>query len=102
MSLSFFLLKFRTKPDREEPPAPEFVSAGVSLFVGGGACGGGVLYRQRTVPRATSTPRLVPPADHDRLWMWKCFNYTTTVRWFRGDWRIGSGQTLIVGYSVVG
>ncbi|CAH0723590.1 unnamed protein product, partial [Brenthis ino] len=65
--------------DHEDQPGPEFVSAGVSLFVGGGACGGGVLYRQRTasVPRAPA--HLVPPATHDRLWMWKCFNYTTQL-----------------------
>ncbi|XP_050680275.1 C3 and PZP-like alpha-2-macroglobulin domain-containing protein 8 [Leptidea sinapis] len=63
--------------DHEEQP-PEFVSAGVSLFVGGGACGGGVLYRQRT-PQVKSAAHLVPPAMHDRLWMWKCFNYTSQL-----------------------
>ncbi|XP_032516317.2 C3 and PZP-like alpha-2-macroglobulin domain-containing protein 8 [Danaus plexippus] len=66
------------EPEHEEQPGPEFVSAGVSLFVGGGTCGGGVLYRQKTVtPRAPA--HLVPPASHDRLWMWKCFNYTTQL-----------------------
>ncbi|KAJ2947572.1 hypothetical protein O0L34_g17365 [Tuta absoluta] len=63
----------------DEQPGPEFVSAGVSLFVGGGACGGGVLYRQRTAPVPRPTSHLVPPASHDRLWMWKCFNYTTQL-----------------------
>ncbi|CAG4964624.1 unnamed protein product, partial [Colias eurytheme] len=61
-------------PDHEDAPLPEFVSAGVSLFVGGGACGGGALYRQPVAARPTAP--LVPPAAHDRLWMWKCFNYT--------------------------
>ncbi|KPJ00527.1 hypothetical protein RR46_07117 [Papilio xuthus] len=61
--------------EHEEQPGPEFVSAGVSLFVGSGGCGGGgVLYRQRAPPRAPA--HLVPPATHDRLWMWRCFNYT--------------------------
>ncbi|XP_047517384.1 C3 and PZP-like alpha-2-macroglobulin domain-containing protein 8 [Pieris napi] len=64
--------------EHEDLPGPEFVSAGVSLFVGGGACGGGVLYRQRT-PQVRSPAHLVPPATHDRLWMWKCFNYTTQL-----------------------
>ncbi|KAI5637750.1 hypothetical protein NE865_09532 [Phthorimaea operculella] len=66
----------QTSADHDEQPGPEFVSAGVSLFVGGGACGGGVLYRQRTAPVPRPTSHLVPPASHDRLWMWKCFNYT--------------------------
>lgn len=70
-----FLPSTRT-PEHEEAPGPEFVSAGVSLFVGGGACGGGVLYRQRTAPAPHAPAHLVPPATHDRLWMWKCFNYT--------------------------
>ncbi|XP_059058576.1 C3 and PZP-like alpha-2-macroglobulin domain-containing protein 8 [Achroia grisella] len=65
--------------EHEEQPGPEFVSAGVSLFVGGGACGGGVLYRQRTAPAPHSPAHLVPPASHDRLWMWKCFNYTNQL-----------------------
>ena len=75
-SILFYITFFFSSTDHEDPPGPEFVSAGVSLFVGGGACGGGVLYRQRTasVPRAPA--HLVPPASHDRLWMWKCFNYT--------------------------
>ncbi|XP_038221686.1 C3 and PZP-like alpha-2-macroglobulin domain-containing protein 8 [Zerene cesonia] len=63
--------------DHEDAPLPEFVSAGVSLFVGGGACGGGALYRQPVAARATAP--LVPPAAHDRLWMWKCFNYTAQL-----------------------
>ncbi|CAG9135360.1 unnamed protein product [Plutella xylostella] len=67
-----------SSPDHEEP-GPEFVSAGVSLFVGGGACGGGVLYRQRTAPAPRAPAQLVPPASHDRLWMWNCFNYTTQL-----------------------
>ncbi|KAF9791809.1 hypothetical protein SFRURICE_020208 [Spodoptera frugiperda] len=66
-------------PEHEEAPGPEFVSAGVSLFVGGGACGGGVLYRQRTAPAPHAPAHLVPPASHDRLWMWKCFNYTNQL-----------------------
>ncbi|KAL0881862.1 hypothetical protein ABMA27_001635, partial [Loxostege sticticalis] len=66
-------------PEHEEQPGPEFVSAGVSLFVGGGACGGGVLYRQRTAPAPPTPAHLVPPASHDRLWMWKCFNYTSQL-----------------------
>ncbi|XP_052754481.1 C3 and PZP-like alpha-2-macroglobulin domain-containing protein 8 isoform X2 [Galleria mellonella] len=66
----------QSSTEHEEQPGPEFVSAGVSLFVGGGACGGGVLYRQRTAPAPHSPAHLVPPASHDRLWMWKCFNYT--------------------------
>ncbi|XP_026333494.1 C3 and PZP-like alpha-2-macroglobulin domain-containing protein 8 [Hyposmocoma kahamanoa] len=65
--------------EHEEQPGPEFVSAGVSLFVGGGACGGGVLYRQRTTPSTHAPAHLVPPASHDRLWMWKCFNYTNQL-----------------------
>ncbi|XP_041968846.1 C3 and PZP-like alpha-2-macroglobulin domain-containing protein 8 isoform X2 [Aricia agestis] len=65
--------------EHEEQPGPEFVSAGVSLFVGGGTCGGGVLYRQRTAPGPRFPPNLVPPASHDRLWMWKCFNYTSQL-----------------------
>ncbi|XP_072949978.1 C3 and PZP-like alpha-2-macroglobulin domain-containing protein 8 [Epargyreus clarus] len=69
----------QTTSEHEEQPGPEFVSAGVSLFVGGGACGGGVLYRQRTVPTPRAPAHLVPPATHDRLWMWKCFNYTTQL-----------------------
>ncbi|XP_045535340.1 C3 and PZP-like alpha-2-macroglobulin domain-containing protein 8 [Papilio machaon] len=64
--------------EHEEQPGPEFVSAGVSLFVGSGGCGGGgVLYRQRAPPRAPA--HLVPPATHDRLWMWRCFNYTNQL-----------------------
>ncbi|CAK1541321.1 unnamed protein product [Leptosia nina] len=73
--------KFDTHPaatEHEDQPGPEFVSAGVSLFVGGGACGGGVLYRQRTT-QVRSPSHLVPPASHDRLWMWKCFNYTSQL-----------------------
>ncbi|KAG6444967.1 hypothetical protein O3G_MSEX003706, partial [Manduca sexta] len=69
----------QTTPEHEEQPGPEFVSAGVSLFVGGGACGGGVLYRQRTAPAPRAPAHLVPPASHDRLWMWKCFNYTNQL-----------------------
>lgn len=69
----------QTSPEHEEQPGPEFVSAGVSLFVGGGACGGGVLYRQRTTPVQHTPAHLVPPASHDRLWMWKCFNYTNQL-----------------------
>ncbi|XP_052739692.1 C3 and PZP-like alpha-2-macroglobulin domain-containing protein 8 [Bicyclus anynana] len=69
----------QTPPEHEEQPGPEFVSAGVSLFVGGGACGGGVLYRQRSAPAPHPPAHLVPPATHDRLWMWKCFNYTTQL-----------------------
>ncbi|CAB3235980.1 unnamed protein product [Arctia plantaginis] len=69
----------QTTPEHEEQPGPEFVSAGVSLFVGGGACGGGVLYRQRTAPVPPAPAHLVPPASHDRLWMWKCFNYTNQL-----------------------
>ncbi|KAJ0177920.1 hypothetical protein K1T71_006793 [Dendrolimus kikuchii] len=69
----------QTSSEHEEQPGPEFVSAGVSLFVGGGACGGGVLYRQRTAPAPRAPAHLVPPATHDRLWMWKCFNYTTQL-----------------------
>ncbi|CAH2261901.1 jg6984 [Pararge aegeria aegeria] len=69
----------QTPPEHEEQPGPEFVSAGVSLFVGGGACGGGVLYRQRSAPTTHTPAHLVPPATHDRLWMWKCFNYTTQL-----------------------
>ncbi|KAJ8724306.1 hypothetical protein PYW08_015780 [Mythimna loreyi] len=69
----------QTTPEHEEAPGPEFVSAGVSLFVGGGACGGGVLYRQRTAPAPHAPAHLVPPATHDRLWMWKCFNYTSQL-----------------------
>ncbi|CAH0674099.1 unnamed protein product [Spodoptera exigua] len=69
----------QTAPEHEEAPGPEFVSAGVSLFVGGGACGGGVLYRQRTAPAPHAPAHLVPPASHDRLWMWKCFNYTNQL-----------------------
>ncbi|XP_050562834.1 C3 and PZP-like alpha-2-macroglobulin domain-containing protein 8 [Spodoptera frugiperda] len=69
----------QTTPEHEEAPGPEFVSAGVSLFVGGGACGGGVLYRQRTAPAPHAPAHLVPPASHDRLWMWKCFNYTNQL-----------------------
>ncbi|CAK1579578.1 unnamed protein product [Parnassius mnemosyne] len=65
--------------DHEDQPGPEFVSAGVSLFVGGGACGGGVLYRQRTAPAPRPPAHLVPPASHDRLWMWRCFNYTNQL-----------------------
>nr|XP_034828640.1 C3 and PZP-like alpha-2-macroglobulin domain-containing protein 8 [Maniola hyperantus] len=69
----------QTPTEHEEQPGPEFVSAGVSLFVGGGACGGGVLYRQRSAPASHAPAHLVPPASHDRLWMWKCFNYTTQL-----------------------
>ncbi|RVE54583.1 hypothetical protein evm_000704 [Chilo suppressalis] len=69
----------QTPAEHEEQPVPEFVSAGVSLFVGGGACGGGVLYRQRTAPAPRTPAHLVPPASHDRLWMWKCFNYTSQL-----------------------
>ncbi|XP_060802317.1 C3 and PZP-like alpha-2-macroglobulin domain-containing protein 8 [Amyelois transitella] len=69
----------QTPDEHETQPGPEFVSAGVSLFVGGGACGGGVLYRQRTAPAPHSPAHLVPPANHDRLWMWKCFNYTSQL-----------------------
>ncbi|XP_053606043.1 C3 and PZP-like alpha-2-macroglobulin domain-containing protein 8 [Plodia interpunctella] len=69
----------QTPTEHENQPGPEFVSAGVSLFVGGGACGGGVLYRQRTAPAPHSPAHLVPPATHDRLWMWKCFNYTSQL-----------------------
>ncbi|KAI8420732.1 hypothetical protein MSG28_007955 [Choristoneura fumiferana] len=69
----------QSSPEHEEQPGPEFVSAGVSLFVGGGACGGGVLYRQRTAPAPRPPAHLVPPASHDRLWMWKCFNYTNQL-----------------------
>ncbi|CAG4969889.1 unnamed protein product [Parnassius apollo] len=65
--------------DHEDQTGPEFVSAGVSLFVGGGACGGGVLYRQRTAPAPRPPAHLVPPASHDRLWMWRCFNYTNQL-----------------------
>ncbi|XP_068626527.1 C3 and PZP-like alpha-2-macroglobulin domain-containing protein 8 [Battus philenor] len=65
--------------EHEDQPGPEFVSAGVSLFVGGGACGGGVLYRQRTAPAPRAPAHLVPPASHDRLWMWRCFNYTNQL-----------------------
>ncbi|CAH2040706.1 unnamed protein product, partial [Iphiclides podalirius] len=65
--------------EREDQQGPEFVSAGVSLFVGGGACGGGVLYRQRTAPAPRAPAHLVPPASHDRLWMWRCFNYTSQL-----------------------
>ncbi|XP_063546821.1 C3 and PZP-like alpha-2-macroglobulin domain-containing protein 8 [Cydia strobilella] len=69
----------QTLPEHDEQPGPEFVSAGVSLFVGGGACGGGVLYRQSTAPTPRPPAHLVPPATHDRLWMWKCFNYTSQL-----------------------